>query len=265
MPILDMSGRAYVSMLVYGSPTMGKTTFIASAPKPMKVYCFDHKGKDMPYLRRGKIIEEGINEFGTPFARVGRKSDGEHIITVEYYRNDSPEKPTAYPRFLRAMSKIHEDYDKYETFVLDSVTYLELSARWHDQFVTNIGAKDKRQHYITSADAVEMQIMGRFPALPKNSICVCHVLEKKNKDGEDESRVRFGSKNLFVPAAPGAKATKLPSAFGEIYRAYTDAQGNYMLQTKTDGMWLAATQIGANNPCEPKWESLWSNWTSFDE
>lgn len=265
MALTDISGRPYVAMLVYGDPTAGKSTFIATAPKPMKVFFFDQKLKDMPYLRRGKIIEEGVNEFNTPYVKVGRKSDGEHLVTVEYYRNENPEKPTAYARFLRAMSKINEDYDKYETFVLDSVTYLEKAARWQDQFVTNVGARDKRQHYIVSAEAVEMQVMGRFASMPKHSIVVCHVMEKRNKDGDDDSRIRFGSKNLFVPAAPGTKARQMPSAFGEIYRAFMDAKGNYMLQTKTDGMWLAATQIGAANPCDPSWKHVWENWESLEE
>lgn len=269
MGLTDISGRPYVSALIYGDPTMGKTSFVASAPKPMKVFFFDQKLKEMPYLRRGKILEEGTigatdkDPEGVPYVKIGNKS-GDHIITVEYYRNANPEQPRAYMKFLRQMARIHEDYDKYETFVLDSVTFLEKAARWSDQFLTNAGAKDKRQHYIVSADAVEMQVMGRFASLPKNSIVVCHILEKKTKDGDDDSRVRFGSKNLFVPAAPGAKARQLPSAFGEIYRAFVDAKGEYLLQTKTDGMWLAATQIGAPNPCKPSWKHIWQDWVSLE-
>lgn len=263
--LFSPDGKPYVSMLLYSEPSSGKSTFASTAPKPMKVYCFDQKQKEMPYIKRGKIIEEGVTEFKTPYVKIGTKKTGKHIITIEYYRNENPEKPTAYPRFLRSMSKLHEDLDYYNTFVLDSVTYLEKAARWHDQFVTNRDAKDKRQHYIVSADAVEMQVMGRFASLPKNSIVICHVLEKKDKDGEDISKQRFGSKRLFVPAAPGAKARQLPSAFSEIYRLFIDNKNEHMLQTRTDGMWLAATQIEAPNPCEPNWVHIWENWNNVTD
>lgn len=265
MPVVSFSGIPYSATLIYSEPCMGKSTYVSTMPKPMKVYFFDAKNKEAPYLKRGKIIEEGVTQAGVPFVKVGRKSDGQHIITIEYFRNAAPEKPTAYPLFLKSMTKIHEDYDYYETFVLDSVTYLEKSARWYDQFVLNVDAKHKGQHYILSAEVVEQQIMGRWPSLPKHSVAVCHVLEKKNKDGEDVSKVRFGSKNLFVPAAPGAKAKQLPSAYSEIYRAYVDPTSNkYLLQTKTDGMWLAATQINAPNPCESRFDATTSNWKGFD-
>jgi hypothetical protein len=268
-PLLGFDGRPYVAMLLYGEPTLGKSTMAATAPKPMKVFCFDQKQKEMPYLKRGKIMEEGDVGYGkegkirVPFIKVAHRQTGEHIVTIEYFRNVDPENPYAYPAFLAAMTEMHKDFDYYETFVLDSVTFLEKAARYYDQFVTNAGAKHKGQHYIVSAEAVEMQVMGRFASLPKNSIVIAHVHEKRNKEGEDESKQRFGSLKLYVPGAPGKKAKELPSAFSEIYRTFVEGK-EYKLQTKTDGLWLAATQIDAPNPCAPTWSSLWANWKGFD-
>lgn len=40
-------------LLLYGDTGSGKSTFAATFPKPMLVWCFDPHGKDMPYRRLG--------------------------------------------------------------------------------------------------------------------------------------------------------------------------------------------------------------------
>ena len=42
-----------VHLLLYGDTGSGKSTFAATFPKPMLVWCFDPHGKDMPYKRLG--------------------------------------------------------------------------------------------------------------------------------------------------------------------------------------------------------------------
>lgn len=259
--LIGFNGRPYVSMMLYTDAQQGKSTFAATAPKRMLVLFFDQKGKELPYIRRGKVLEEGVNELGIPFLKIGSRKSGEHIITIEYFRNDNPEKPVALDLYLRRMAVLHKDYEYYETFVLDSVTYLEKAARWHDQFKTNAGSKDPRQFYAASSEQVERQVMGRFAAIPKNSIVVCHV---------DSDKEEIGGQSIRVPAAPGAKARQLPSAYAEVYRPYVkmnNGKPEYWLQTRSDGLWLSGSQIQAPNPCgpNPTWEMIWQNWTGIED
>lgn len=257
MPLIGPDGHLYVSMLLYADSGQGKSSFAATAPKPMLVFCFDQKNKERPYAKRGKVIEEGIDEeFGIDFLKIGTRKTGRHIITVEFYRDADPEKPRAIKKFLRRMSKLHEIYDKFETFVLDSVTYLEKAARWYDQFQVNVGATNKMQHYAASAEQVERQVMGRFAALPKNSIVVCHV--------DDEKETIGGGAAVRIPAAPGTKARQMPSAYAEVYRPFVK-NGRFLLQTRTDGLWLASSQIEAPNPCEPEWSEIWKTYEEGDD
>jgi len=41
--------------LVYGDTGTGKSTFAASFPKPLLVFCFDPAGKDIPYWKKARL------------------------------------------------------------------------------------------------------------------------------------------------------------------------------------------------------------------
>jgi hypothetical protein len=54
----------------YSDSGGGKSTFAATFPKPMLVLMWDPIGKDAPYRKRGRTVDVGVDEFGTPVSRV---------------------------------------------------------------------------------------------------------------------------------------------------------------------------------------------------
>lgn len=62
--------RPPIHVLVYGEPGSGKSTFIATARKPLLVFMFDPMGKDTPYKKVGKRVEGEVCENGVRVERV---------------------------------------------------------------------------------------------------------------------------------------------------------------------------------------------------
>lgn len=266
---------------IYGDSGAGKTTFASTFPKPMLVFCFDPFGKESPYLKRGTPSELMVDQFGTPIRQVKSRRTGEMIIQIEYYHNTFS-KPDlmlsrgresgkergritydvsdqtlvdAYWRFLHRMSIFQQEYGQWNTVVADSTTFMEIAARKYDQYIMNPMTGDPRQWWASSTDALEEMLMIRFGGFPMNVVTLSHIDEQK-----DEAHGFF----VRNPAMPGRMRKSYAAGYGEFYRAYIDRGENsermYLLQTRSDNMWNASTQIPAPDRCPQHYTALWGEW-----
>ena len=250
-----MIDHAPTHTIVYGDSGAGKTTFASTYPKPALVFAFDPFDKATPYLKRGEAKPYATDERGTPVREVYSKKTGALLIRVEWYVEGDLTAPEAYARFLARLKTFQDEYDAWKTCVIDSVTFMELTARkWH-QYRLNPKAKEPRQWFAGSTDLVEEMLMGRFATLPMNVIVISHVDEDK-----DEMHGTF----VRSPKMPGQRLRKgVMAGYGELYRAYVgkyeDGSRAYLLQTRSDAMWNAASQITAPDPCEQQYAALWAD------
>lgn len=258
--------RINIHALVMGQTGAGKDTFAATFPKPMIVFFFDPIGKDLTYLqphpqRGGEAVpqagalEDVFDENGLFMYRYRDVQRADGLVRLTYFHSFEPLQPDGYSRFLRFMGEFHHQQDQWATIVLSSTTFMELEARkWH-QYVLNPDAKDARQWFGGSTDALEEMLMMRFASIKSNLVVITHI--DKDKDELHGEIVRN-------PSMPGRLRDRLASAFGEHYRVHVikDDAGNRqrVLQTDNDGMYAAQSQIHAPNPCWPFYESLWDNW-----
>lgn len=236
--------------LVYGPGGTMKSTFAATFPKPMLVFFFDPFGKEMPYRRMGYDGGVVLDEFGTP-TRTVLAPDGTVDIQIEHYIDADPTQPEAFSRFRSRLTRLQAQYGLWSTVVLDSTTFFELAARKQSEYKTNPTAKDGRQHYGASANAVEEIIAMRFGALPMNVIVISHINHEKDD---------VAGSILYYPALPGQQAFKVPAGYPEVYYAFVESQGGtntFLMQTQRNARYTACSQIPAPNPCPPDYESLW--------
>lgn len=192
------------------------------------------------------------------------------LVRVEYYRDENPDNPNAYSKFRARMAYFQQEYANWQSVVIDSVTFMELTARKNDekhinplpvgktkQTITKGDGVDPRQWFGASTDALEEMLCGRFISLPMNVVIVCHIAEQRNE---------VSGEILRMPFAPGRLSSRklLSASFQEQYYMYTgrdeDRNQVHMLKTRNDGQWAATTQIDAPDPCYPHYNSLWENW-----
>lgn len=243
-----------VRALFYNDPSVGKSTLAADFPKPMVVAKFDRPGKEMPYLRRGRIVRDAFDaDLGIRVTDVVSKKSGDLIIRVEHYDEPSPEQPIAYDNYLRRMTYFHKEFGQWATYVLDSATFFEMAARWHDEFRVNANNPDPRAPYGGSARAVERTICGRLPSLPMNVVVIGHTAHKKNE---------ISGKTLYFPAAPGKQPRNVLAAFSEVYRPfYDDRDGKFKVQTTISGIYYCQSQLQAPDGMEPRYKNIFENWS----
>ncbi len=189
-------------------------------------------------------------------------------IRIEYYHDIDVHRPSAFNFFQTRMGTFHNEYANWRTCVFESTMFAELAARkWHELILNPIPAGvnrfekgsgvDARQWSFGSTDLLEEMLIRRFGSLPMNVITISHVEDKMNM---------LSGEVIRGPAAPGRLASKqmLGAAYQEVYHMYTvrDTNGklSYQLQTHNRDGFAANTQLGADDPCYPHYESLWSNW-----
>jgi hypothetical protein len=242
-----------IHVLAYGDSGAGKSTFAATFPKPMLVFAFDPWDKSTPYLKKGVAAFVDADERGTPAQEVIHRKTGELLVRVEHYLDADPYHPEAYARFLKRMHAFTQEYEQWTTVVIDSITFMELAARKYEQYVLNKSAKDPRQWYAGSKQALEEMLMIRFANLPMNVVISCHVSEDK-----DELHGTF----VRTIHAVGKLGKQMPAGYGEMYRLYVkrNEQGlsEYRIQTRSDSLWAAASQIGAPDETAPHYLALWA-------
>lgn len=256
-----MAAHPPIHVICYGDSGSGKTSFAATFPKPLLVFQWDSADKETPYRRnpatgedRGEISGLGTTEWGSPYYDVTSTKTGKLLIRVERFVNvNAEEYPDAYIQFLKRMAAFGAEYGDWATVVIDSVTFMELSARMAQQFILNKTTKEPRQWWAGATDDLERMLMLRFANLPMNVVVVCHI-DKQTQD--------FFGRNLQTMSAPGRLSKGLPAAFGEIYYTFPQRDANtsvsYWLQTRSDLQHVAASQIGAPDPCPTAYAALWT-------
>ena len=185
------------------------------------------------------------------------QEERELLIRVEHYNDLIPEKPTAYQQFRNRMAFFDGEKDYWKTVVLDSITYMELSARLLYQFVLNPQGekKEPRQWYAASTEALEQMLLVRFGGLRLNVVVLAHI---------DEEKDELNGTYVRNPKAPGRMRKGVGSGYMEVYHSFVGQDGDekvYALQTRTDKQYAAASQIGAPDPCLADYEALWENWS----
>jgi hypothetical protein len=240
-----------IHCIAYGDSGAGKSTFLSTFPKPMIVFMFDPFTKETPYLKRGDAKPLIFDEEGGSSREVYSKKGGQLLIRIEYFLNPVPEEPTAYRRFRTRMTAFQDEYDQWASAIVDSVTFMELAARMEQQFIINPRSKEPRQWFAGSTDSLEQMLMMRFASLPMNVGLACHI---------DEDKDELHGNAIRTISAPGRMRKRMPAGYGEVYRLYAireNKQQSYWMQTRSDGLYSAASQIGAPDPCAPEYRALW--------
>ena len=247
-----------VRCLLYNDPSVGKSTFAATFPKPMVVQKFDRPGKETPYMRRGRIArDEFDSDLGIRVTDINNKK-GDLIIRIEHYDEPAPEEPSAYETYLRRMTYFHKEFSLWNTLVFDSITFFEMAARWYDEFKLNKNNTDARAPYAGSSRAVERTVCGRLPSLPMNVVAIGHVANKKNE---------ISGNTLYFPAAPGKQPRNILAAFSEVYRPYyNERDQNFYVQTSIDGIYYCQSQLGVRSPIgpDPIYKDIFADWKPLD-
>jgi len=144
--------------------------------------------------------------------------------------------------------------------VFDSTTFAELIARkWH-QYRLNPskmgpdafdGSKHALQWFAGSTDLLEEILVGKLAGAPTNVVVVCHTeVEKDELHGTMIRKPKLPGKRLHI---------LIPAAYMEMYHLTVRGLDDWIVQTQSDSMWAAATQIQAPNGCAPDYAELWSN------
>ena len=180
-------------------------------------------------------------------------AQGNLAIRIQYFCDLIPEAPTGFREFLsRVNDFLRGEYREWASTVLDSVTMMELAARYNQRYFLNKNAKDPRQWWAGSTDDCEKILMSSFGGLPINVCVVAH-------GGEDKDEVNGGFVRTIK--APGRLSKGVCAGYSEVYHAFVSrdtktGERNYLLQTQPDNLWIAKTGIQAPDPSWQTWESV---------
>lgn len=269
----------FVKNITYGDPGVGKSEFVATyvdyllkagpSFKPVKVWMFDPLGKDQPYLKRGKPSPFVDLGDGTP-ARIISTGEGIPLFDIEYFFDMMPAdlgKPnaplSAYERFQDSLRQM--DWSKYSAVCLDSLTGFRDAVLRVNQFKlnrqSNSGAQQHgMQWYAAAGLAVQNDVMSTLAYAPLHTFITAHVDAKK-----DDARGFY----VYAIAAPGQLSSGIGRAFSEVYYMHVQSGEKgvrkRVLQTEGGmdstgkGEYIALSEIGAPNFCEPRWEVITQN------
>ncbi len=253
-----------IHAIIYGVTGTGKSTFAATFPGPGLVFLFDPVDKSGPYLRAGNPQPLAQHEFAQYRDVLNKR--GQLRWRIERYNDTSlgrlnkkglPEVG-AYQNFRNRVDQLYDELHQgvWQSIVVDSVTYMELAARKLEQYKLNPNAvgQGKQQWWSGSAETLEEMLMCVFSNFPCNVVVIAHT-------GSDKKKIKGGGDSLlYSVSAPGRLAQNLPTGYGETYRAYVTEDENgrerYQLQTRGSDDYFAGSQVGAPNPCEPRYKCL---------
>lgn len=267
---MENAGVPRIHAFIYADPGRQKTTFAASFPKPMLVLACDPLDKMAPYRRRGitghRDIPEDDNNIYVPTEYVmSTREDDAIAIQMEYYTDRTAFAPTGVSAWEQMQDRMidlwQEDSEgKWATVVLDSLSSLEYIVRCHYQFKENPVTKegneqDQRQWYRKSAEGIE-QVCYALAWLNCNVVVLAHI--RAERDAVRDTV-------LWTPEAPGVRNRRIPSIFGEIYTMHVDPAvdddvNSVFMQTRSDGKYVASSQINAPDDCDPNYAAIWANY-----
>lgn len=274
-----MPFRPPIKTLVYGQTGARKSSFAKTFPKPLLVWQSDSHGKDMPYMRDSfnrALPESSIGPL-QEWQIVTNPKEGsvinikyrdiihpDGLVRIEYYHDENPEEPHAFADWRMRRSLFWQEFNNWATVVADSLTQWEIAARLQHKYVLNPQAdkefksRDPRKWFGGSTDDIEEALKVAFLSFPMNVVVIAHV----DQDRDESAVMGITARN---PMAPGRLRGTLAQQYSEMYYAYIyqdpgTKQRLGLLQTQTNSMFNAASQIGAPDPCYGHYDSLWENY-----
>lgn len=252
--------RPFVKCVVYGQWGSGKSSFLATFPKPLLVLQTDPEGKETPYLRRGIGLTEHEGDFGQLVKRTHAPNAPDRtLVQVEIFGDELVDEPTAWRTFDKRFRQVIDEYKGvWASIIIDGITELEEQCRAQAEYVDLKKSADPRRWYAASAHDVS-RVMRQAARLRCNVGIAAHA----DSDYDEVKGVR-----VHQPAAPGKVRTRFGSSFTEVYVAHSlvgkkSEPDKYWLQTRTDMSYAASSVLlNAPNPCAPDFKELWEN---FDE
>ena len=226
---------------------------MASEGSPLLVLMFDPRGKEKPYLRRGRPQDLVVDEFGHATRDIMHPKKDRLLIRLEHFLNPNVKQPDAYEHLQRRLLTLEGEVaqGEWSTVGLDSITFAELAARKLHQYRLNRAVKEPRLWWAGSTDMLEELLMCTLGSFACNVVVVAHISEDK-----DEVAGTF----VRNPMAPGRLQKRLASAYGELWRQYVtrNEEGDrvYLLQTQGDDRFNAASQIEAPDGSVPDYRVI---------
>lgn len=236
----ELKTNGNLKLLLLGDSGSGKTTFIASMPKP-HIADFD-----------GKVVSA---------AEYLRKNNPTQLADVDYENYSNVEvtatnKMMAVDKFNHALGKMRSTVPfPFETLALDSITtfsdesmkYLIKANPGVKRQVT-VGAQLPVLQDYQMARIWFKQIITAMLGLPCNVVMTAHIQTDK-----DELTGRIER----TPMMAGKLSKELPIYFGEVWRAYRDDKGQHWAQTQSDSYFTCRSQIpGLPNPVKLDWNEI---------
>lgn len=202
------------------------------------------------------VSELEQSELGYLYREV-TDAKGSLLVRLEYFLEHSPADASMWLIYLKRLVELQSgQFNDWATYVCDSATYMEMTARMFGKKLNPPPKFDQRHWFGYSTDQLEQLLCMSLATLPINIVLLCH-------SGEDKDELH-GSfvRSLHAPGRLG-KFKGLGAGYGEVYRVYAtvDESGNriHQIQTLADNLWAAATQIDAPNPGWPIYDEIWAN------
>ena len=211
----------YQNFLLYGDFGTGKTSMLATCPRPVLVDSFDPGGTKTRALQL--LIERG------------------DIVVDSRWETDSWKSPWAFKEWERVMRERAEEgfFETFGTYALDSLTrwavsmMYEILKRGSKRTGPRPGTTPEIQDYLTQ-QLTAADWLGWLMDLPCHVVCTGHIgLER------DEVTGRMHTGLLLW----GKLAVQAPLVFDEKYVTRVERDRHVVL-TQNDGIWQAETRMG---------------------
>ncbi len=218
---LSQASNNTFNALVLGRLGTGKTSSLATLPKPLLIHSFDPGGS--------KSLKKYID-------------DPNSGIYVESFENEDSKKPTEYARWERRFLQLKDDgaFDYFASYAVDSATTFTAAALNEVlRAAGRAGTIPQIQDYQRM-----MSMMGHFVHMV-NSMAVNFVMLGHLTLEKDE----ITGKITAVPLIVGKQKETLPTLFDEVYIsvAKPTAQGNeYKFLTQHESYYEARSRLASN-------------------